>query len=105
MRARRTRPGALIAVEVVEQGRAYRAMADPIALAAALGLPVECLPDVAEFCRELADAAAIAVTARTEPPTPPAEDDDYVEIRVDGEWCGTRPRRHTRCCVAWCPAR
>ncbi|MEH3142797.1 MAG: diol dehydratase reactivase [Mycobacterium kyogaense] len=76
-------PGALVAVEVVEQGRAYRAMADPIALSAALRVPVECLPDVAEFCRELADAAAIAVTARTEAPTPPAEDDDYVEIVVD----------------------
>lgn len=76
-------PGALVAVEVVEQGRAYRAMADPIALSAALELPVERLPDVAEFCRELADAAAIAVTARTEPPAPPAEDDDYVEI-LDG---------------------
>ncbi|MBX7448503.1 diol dehydratase reactivase [Mycolicibacterium sp. 3033] len=77
-------PGALVAVEVVEQGRAYRAMADPIALSAALGLPAESLSDVAEFCRELADAAAIAVTARTEPPPPPDEDDDYVEIVSDG---------------------
>ncbi|MCG7594606.1 diol dehydratase reactivase ATPase-like domain-containing protein [Mycobacterium sp. PSTR-4-N] len=76
-------PGALVAVEVVEQGRAYRAMADPIALSAALDLPLESLSEVAEFCRELADAAAIAVTARTEPPPPPAADEDYVEIRVD----------------------
>lgn len=76
-------PGALVAVEVVEQGRAYRAMADPIALSAALNLPLESLSEVAEFCRELADAAAIAVTARTEPPPPPAADEDYVEIRVD----------------------
>ncbi|TDL03815.1 diol dehydratase reactivase [Mycolicibacterium obuense] len=77
-------PGALVAVEVVEQGRAYRAMADPIALSAALDLPSTSLPEVAEFCRELADAAAIAVTARTEAVPPPAADDDYVEIHVDG---------------------
>ncbi|MEW5810685.1 MAG: diol dehydratase reactivase ATPase-like domain-containing protein [Actinomycetota bacterium] len=78
-------PGAVVAVEVVEQGRAYRAMADPIALTAALQLPIHALPDVAEFCRELADAAAIAVTARTEAPPPPAADDDYVEIGVAGD--------------------
>ncbi|AFM19577.1 actin-like ATPase involved in cell division [Mycolicibacterium chubuense NBB4] len=78
-------PGALVAVEVVEEGRAYRAMADPIALSAALGLPADSLVDVAEFCRELADSAAIAVTRRTSPPPPPAPDDDYVEIGVNGE--------------------
>lgn len=77
--------GALIAVEVVEEGRAYRAMADPIALTAALGLPVDALADVAEFCRELADSAALAVTPRTGPPPPPSVDEDYVDCRVDGE--------------------
>jgi hypothetical protein len=76
-------PGALVAVEVVAQGRSYRAMADPIALSAALRLPSDSLVEVAEFCRELADSAAIAVTRRTEPPPPPAADDDYVDIRVD----------------------
>ncbi|MDN4519477.1 diol dehydratase reactivase ATPase-like domain-containing protein [Mycolicibacterium austroafricanum] len=77
-------PGALVAVEVVEEGRAYRAMADPIALSAALHLPAGSLVEVAEFCRELADSAAIAVTPRTEAPLPPAPDDDYVDVRVDG---------------------
>lgn len=76
--------GALVAVEVVEEGRSYRAMADPIALSAALGLPLESLRDVADFCRELADSAALAVTARTSPPEPPAVDDDYVDCAVDG---------------------
>ena len=76
--------GVLIAVEVVEEGRAYRAMADPIALTAVLGLPLDALADISEFCRELADSAALAVTARTEPPAPPAVDDDYVDCRVDG---------------------
>lgn len=76
-------PGALVAVEVVVEGRAYRAMADPIALAAALHLPADTLVEVAEFCRELADSAAIAVTPRTEPPTPPAPDDDFVDVVVD----------------------
>lgn len=75
-------PGALVAVEVVAEGRAYRAMADPIALSAALNLPPDRLHDTAEFCRELADSAAIAVTPRTGPPDPPAHDDDYVEIRA-----------------------
>ncbi|MGE2716062.1 diol dehydratase reactivase ATPase-like domain-containing protein [Mycolicibacterium litorale] len=79
------RPGALVAVEVVAEGRAYRAMADPIALSAALQLGHDRLRDVAEFTRELADAPAIAVTARTEPPESPAVDDDYVDCRVNGE--------------------
>lgn len=77
-------PGALIAVEVVEEGRAYRAMADPIALTAALRLPVDRLVETAELCRELADSAAIAVTPRTGPTPPPTADDDYVDIRLDG---------------------
>lgn len=77
-------PGVLVAVEVVEQGRAYRAMADPIALTAALHLQPNDIRDVAEFCRELADSAAIAVTRRTAPPDPPAADDDYVDVAVDG---------------------
>lgn len=77
-------PGALVAVEVVPEGRAYRALADPIALCAALELEHEQLPDIAEFTRELADAPAIAVTRRTAPPEPPAVDDDYVEFTVDG---------------------
>ncbi len=76
-------PGALVAVEVVEEGRAYRAMADPIALSAALQLPPGNLVEVAEFCRELADSAALAVTARTEPAVPPAAADDYVDVRSD----------------------
>lgn len=77
--------GVLVAVEVVAEGRAYRAMADPIALSAALRLGHERLHDVAEFTRELADAPAIAVTARTEPPESPALDDDFVDCRVGGE--------------------
>jgi len=77
-------PGALVAVEVVEEGRSYRAMADPIALTAALRLPPDEIADVADFCRELADSAAIAVTRRTGPPEPPATDDDYVDCLVDG---------------------
>jgi len=76
-------PGALVAVEVVAEGRSYRAMADPIALSAALRLPSDSLVEVAEFCRELADSAAIAVTRRTEPPQPPAADDDWVDLRAD----------------------
>jgi Diol dehydratase reactivase ATPase-like domain/DD-reactivating factor swiveling domain len=78
-------PGALVAVEVVAEGRAYRAMADPIALSAALHLDHDQIHDVAEFTRELADSPAIAVTARTEPLAAPAHDDDYVESTVGGE--------------------
>jgi hypothetical protein len=77
-------PGATVAVEVVAEGRAYRAMADPIALSAALGLDPEGLRDVADFCRELADAPALAVTRRTGPLPAPAVDDDYVDCRVAG---------------------
>ncbi len=75
-------PGALVAVEVVAEGRAYRAMADPIALCVALDLGHEHLPHVAEFTRELADSPAIAVTRRTGPPNVPAVDDDYVDCTV-----------------------
>lgn len=75
-------PGAIVAVEVVAEGRAYRAMADPIALSAALGLGHERLRDIADFTRELADAPALAVTPRTDTGAPPAVDDDYVDIRV-----------------------
>ncbi|MDG4668233.1 diol dehydratase reactivase ATPase-like domain-containing protein [Mycobacterium sp. 236(2023)] len=78
-------PGALIAVEVVEEGRAYRAMADPIALSAALDLPTENLVDIAEFCRELADSAAIAVTRRTRAPEPPSSEDDWVDVTIDDQ--------------------
>jgi hypothetical protein len=77
-------PGALVAVEVVAEGRAYRAMADPIALCVALELGYEHIHHVAEFTRELADSPAIAVTRRTGPPEPPAVDDDYVHCAVDG---------------------
>lgn len=77
--------GALVAVEVVAEGRAYRAMADPIALCVALDLGWERIRDVAEFTRELADSPAIAVTRRTGPPDPPSVDDDYVDCAVDGE--------------------
>ncbi|BBY26443.1 diol dehydratase reactivase ATPase-like domain-containing protein [Mycolicibacterium sediminis] len=77
-------PGAVVAVEVVEEGRAYRAMADPIALSAALGIDPAGIHDVAEFCRELSDASAIAVTRRTGPPPVPAVDDDYVDCTIDG---------------------
>ena len=76
--------GALVAVEVVAEGRAYRALADPIALTAALCLRQSQIHDVAEFTRELADSPAIAVTPRTGAPQPPAHDDDYVDCRVDG---------------------
>ncbi|MBN3511082.1 diol dehydratase reactivase [Mycolicibacterium septicum] len=76
--------GVLVAVEVVAEGRAYRALADPIALCAALELGHEQIHDVAEFTRELADSPAIAVTARTEAPEPPAVDDDYIEFSIDG---------------------
>lgn len=78
-------PGATVAVEVVAEGRAYRAMADPIALSAALGLAPGLLADVADFCRELADAPALAVTRRTGAPAAPAQDDDYVDCRVGGK--------------------
>jgi hypothetical protein len=77
-------PGALVAVEVVAEGRAYRAMADPIALCVALELGYEHIQHVAEFTRELADSPAIAVTRRTGPPDPPAVDDDYVDCTIDG---------------------
>ena len=77
--------GVLVAVEVVTEGRAYRAMADPIALSAALCLGHDQLHDVAEFTRELADSPAIAVTARTGPLQAPAVDDDYVDCTVAGE--------------------
>ena len=77
--------GALVAVEVVEEGRAYRALADPIALTAALRLGHDEIHRVAEFTRELADSPAIAVTARTGAPEAPAQDGDYVDCRVDGE--------------------
>ena len=78
-------PGALIAVEVVAEGRAYRAMADPIALCVALDIGPDDIADVAEFTRELADSPAIAVTRRTGPPDPPSIDDDYVDCTVDGD--------------------
>ncbi|HEV7418857.1 MAG TPA: diol dehydratase reactivase ATPase-like domain-containing protein [Mycobacterium sp.] len=78
-------PGALVAVEVVAEGRAYRAMADPIALSAALHLGHDQIRHVAEFTRELADSPAIAVTPRTGPHEPPASDDDYVDCTIDGE--------------------
>lgn len=78
-------PDVLVAVEVVEPGRAYRWLADPIALAAALQIDPDELPWVAEFTRELADAPAIAVTRRTRAPEPPASDDDYVDCRIGGE--------------------
>jgi hypothetical protein len=78
-------PGALVAVEVVEEGRAYRALADPIALTAALRLGQHEIHRVAEFTRELADSPAIAVTARTGAHQAPAQDGDYVDCRVDGE--------------------
>jgi hypothetical protein len=77
-------PGALIAVEVVAEGRAYRAMADPIALCVALELGTDQIRHVAEFTRELADSPAIAVTPRTGAPERPAVDDDYVDCTVDG---------------------
>jgi Diol dehydratase reactivase ATPase-like domain/DD-reactivating factor swiveling domain len=75
--------GALVAVEVVAEGRAYRAMADPIALSAALHIGPDEIHHVAEFCRELSDSPAIAVTPRTTPAEPPAADDDYVDCTVD----------------------
>ncbi len=78
-------PGALVAVEVVAQGRAYRALADPIALSAAMQLGENQIHDVAEFTRELADSPAIAVTPRTGPFSPPAPDADYVDCNVGGE--------------------
>jgi Diol dehydratase reactivase ATPase-like domain/DD-reactivating factor swiveling domain len=78
-------PGALVAVEVVAEGRAYRALADPIALTAALRLGQDQIHHVAEFTRELADSPAIAVTPRSGPVQAPTADDDYVDCRIDGE--------------------
>jgi Diol dehydratase reactivase ATPase-like domain/DD-reactivating factor swiveling domain len=78
-------PGALVAVEVVAEGRAYRALADPIALSAAMHLGQDQIHHVAEFTRELADSPAIAVTPRTGPLQPLAADDDYVDCSIDGE--------------------
>jgi hypothetical protein len=77
-------PGALVAVEVVAEGRAYRETADPIALCVALEIGHDQIQEVAEFTRELADSPAIAVTPRVEPPEPPSVDDDYVDCAVDG---------------------
>ena len=84
-------PGAVVAVEVVAEGRAYRALADPIALSAALQLGHDQIRDVAAFTRELADAPAIAVTVRTGPPQPPAIDDDYVDCIAEGQVARYRP--------------
>lgn len=78
------RAGAPVAIEVVAEGRAYRALADPIALSAALGVGHEHIHRIAEFTRELADSPAIAVTLRDGEPQPPAADDDYAECRIDG---------------------
>jgi hypothetical protein len=83
--------GALVAVEVVAEGRAYRALADPIALSAAMQLRNDQIHHVAEFTRELADSPAIAVTPRTGPVQPPATDDDYVDCKIDGEVMRYRP--------------
>lgn len=83
--------GALVAVEVVTEGRAYRALADPIALSAALHLGQDQIHHVAEFTRELADSPAIAVTPRTGPLEAPKADDDYVDCRVDGAVTRYRP--------------
>lgn len=78
------RCGALVAIEVVAEGRSYRALADPIALSAALDVDHEHIHRIAEFTRELADSPAIAVTLRDGDPDPPAADDDYAECRIDG---------------------
>jgi hypothetical protein len=78
--------GAMVAVEVVEQGRAYRALTDPIAVAAAFGLDHTLLPMIAHFTREFSDAPALAFTQRnttTEMPTPNL-DYDYVDVRTSG---------------------
>jgi hypothetical protein len=83
--------GALVAVEVVAEGRAYRALADPIALTAALQLGQDQIHHVAEFTRELADSPAIAVTPRTGSLEAPTTDDDYVDCRVDGQVTRYRP--------------
>jgi hypothetical protein len=77
--------GVLVAVEVVAEGRAYRALADPIALCVALELEPDQIRHVAEFTRELADSPAIAVTPRIGAPDPPAVDDDYVDCLIDGK--------------------
>ena len=84
-------PGALVAVEVVAEGRAYRALADPIALSAAMHLGEDQIHHVAEFTRELADSPAIAVTPRTGRLQAPAADDDYVDCTIDGEVMRYRP--------------
>lgn len=76
--------GAPVAIEVVAEGRSYRALADPIALSAALEIGHEHIHRIAEFTRELADSPAIAVALRSDQPAPPAADDDYAECRVDG---------------------
>ena len=78
------RSGVPVAIEVVEQGRAYRALADPIALSAALGVAHEHIHRIADFTRELADSPAIAVTLRDGEPEPPTADEDYAECLVDG---------------------
>ncbi|WP_328363600.1 diol dehydratase reactivase [Mycobacterium sp. NBC_00419] len=78
------RRGAPVAIEVVAEGRSYRALADPIALSAALEVDHEHIHRIAEFTRELADSPAIAVTLRDGDPGPPAADDDYAECRIDG---------------------
>ena len=78
-------PGALVAVEVVARGPARTARWPiPIALSAALRPPVDGLVEVAEFCRELADSAAIAVTRPHRAARPPAARRRLRRHPVDG---------------------
>ncbi|BBY27482.1 diol dehydratase reactivase ATPase-like domain-containing protein [Mycolicibacterium sediminis] len=76
--------GACVAVEVVERGRAYRALTDPIALSATFGLPHEVLSDVARFARELSDAPALAITLDERPAQPQSTSIDFADVYTGG---------------------
>jgi Diol dehydratase reactivase ATPase-like domain/DD-reactivating factor swiveling domain len=64
------RTGAAVALEVALEGQGVAALCDPAALARALGLTSDRLPDVAKCARELLGRRAVAV-ARVEADEPP----------------------------------
>ena len=79
------RSGDRVALEVVAPGALRRVLADPLAVAAALGLGVDDQSGIARVTRELADASAIALTRRRgHGSVVVPEDLDYVECVTDG---------------------
>lgn len=59
-------PGVLIALEVAEPGASVRTLSDPIALAAAFGLPPDAAATLTRLARELADAPCAALASRSD---------------------------------------